>query len=1031
MWGLVQDSSGPGPELGLSRRGPGEISKRVLILASDIYDEVGGGQTAYRNIIEKSPAVQFYYFMRREAITRSRPPNTVPVPYRDHYYANVDDLPAELNHFYSDYLASWQMARSFAEAFPGVSLDVVDTPDYQTTGGFIRGALERHGVKLGVVSLALHGTISSALEAEWGARPSSRSLAELRLRERLQYRAADSRYALSAAYAAELARKSGGHGANLIDPLLTVGPFEPMPSQTTGAPDIAFIGRRERRKGPDLLLDALWSLDRDSYGRAMIIGGESLGASGVGSASVLEPMTRARSLDVEFVPPMKREQLDALFKQQVIIFLPSRYDQFNLVALEALRFGAPVFVSEHAGVAGWIREHLPELSSLIFDVTGGREGSRKLRQALEDYAGLRDHIVEVLSRRSPVADASTLAGMYTPAGQVSASARNALGDLGHRLDSFNRPRELAQSVAPQLEGEPTFTHLPAWKQAVLASPLGPLAHFAHVQRMRLQGLVEAAPGPDTSLAALEAEVSDRSERALSQLQASVELEGLRQEMLRRGERTLDEVSDKLRMISGATQSMLVSRAMIFRDMARLERRRPGGDLVAATYCLRLMRWMGRDAFSDLDVVRTTLASHGFLTEAEAVHAQYGDAREDAHKIDDILARQLRDHQPAPKDGVVVRDDRRGGVTPRVSVIVSLYNAAPKLTWFLTQLSTQSLMTHNAMEVILVDSGSPADEYAAFKSFAEQSSMPMLYVRTARRETIQAAWNRGIGLASAPYLSFLGVDEGVHPHAYADLSSVLDQQPQIDWVMADSLVTNVDRSGGFVSDVMAYDRRGYHHSLVGLETCYLSWVGGLYRRSIHDRVGLYDETFRAAGDTEFKNRGLPFLQTAHLPKALGLFLNYPEARTTQHPRAEIEDQRAWYLHRSSAGVAYRWRQEPVEAVEAFFRRCLSYRKSYTQHESTDFDMAYAVARHLVDRGENPVFAERALRSATTMLDRVRALEVLDLRQSPPERRLAVLRSLAVAKRQEAADMTDLELEARPRYEIFNDNRYEQHWYSWSA
>ncbi len=1027
----MQDQNGPGP-IRLTPGGVEGFARRVLILASDIYDEVGGGQTAYRNIIDKSPATLFYYFIKQEAGSRSKPGNAIGVPYRNFYYANTGDLPAELSHFYSDYLQAWQMARAFAEAVPGVALDVVDTPDYQTAGTFIRGALERHGVQVGVVSLALHGTISSAIDSEWGERPARRSLAELRLRERLQYRAVDGRYALSAAYAAELHRKSGGYGANLIDPLLMVGPFAPAAAvEASGPPDVAFVGRRERRKGPDLLLDALWSLDRSRYGRAMIIGGDSLGASGVGSADVLEAMARVRGLDVELRPPMQREDLDALFRGPVALYLPSRYDQFNLVALEALRFGAPVLISQYAGAAGWIRETLPELSDLIFDVTAAREGSRKLRDALDDYAGLRDRIVNVLLRRAPVADSSTLDGMYAPAGEVSASARNAQGDIGHRLDSFNRPRELAQSVPVPKDGGAPFEHLPPWKRAVLASPLRPLAHFVHTRRVRLQAAVATPAEREASPAVLEEQVSDRSERALSQLQAAVELEGLREKMLHEPERTAAEAGEKLRMISSATQSILVSRALVYRDMARLERRRPEGALVAATYCLRLMRWMGRDAFRDLAFVQETLASQGFGAEAEALNAQYGAEHEDAARIGDILARQLSGHRSHRSEGIVVRDDRRGGRVPRVSVVVSLYNAASKLHGFLSQLSAQTLMEQGAMEVILVDSGSPADEHAAFRRFADRSDMPILYVRTAQRETIQAAWNRGVGLARAPYLSFLGVDEGVHPDAYLELASRLDAAPGIDWVMADSIVTNVDRWGGFVSDVMAYDRQGYDHSLSGLETCYLSWVGGLYRASIHDKIGLYDETFRAAGDTEFKNRGLPFLQTAHVPKTLGLFLNYPEERTTQHPRAEIEDQRAWYLHRSSAGVAYRWRREPVEAVEAFFRRCLSYRKSYTRHLSTDFDMAFAVARHLIDRAENLAFAELALQSVSTMLERIRVLEVLDLRQSPPERRCAVLNALAAAKRQEVLDMERFQLERRPRYEIFNDNRYEQHWYSWST
>ena len=40
----------------------------------------------------------------------------------------------------------------------------------------------------------------------------------------------------------------------------------------------------------------------------------------------------------------------------------------------------------------------------------------------------------------------------------------------------------------------------------------------------------------------------------------------------------------------------------------------------------------------------------------------------------------------------------------------------------------------------------------------------------------------------------------------------------------------------------------------------------------------------------------------IPQTLGVFLNYPEERTTASPKAEIEDLRAWYLHRTVAGLA---------------------------------------------------------------------------------------------------------------------------------
>jgi hypothetical protein len=235
--------------------------------------------------------------------------------------------------------------------------------------------------------------------------------------------------------------------------------------------------------------------------------------------------------------------------------------------------------------------------------------------------------------------------------------------------------------------------------------------------------------------------------------------------------------------------------------------------------------------------------------------------------------------------------------------------------------------------------------------------------------------------------------------------------------------------------MPYDRSGYQHDLVYLETCYLSWVGGLYRRSIHDRFGYYDESFRAAGDTEFKNRVLPHIRTVHVPKMLGVFNNYPEDRTTQSPRAEIEDLRAWYLWRTQGGLRYAFDQRPTEDAAALLRASLNYRKSYCGHLSSDFDMADALAGYLLARPDAPAWVPEARAEIAHTLRLVRSLELLplDLKSRPrglPEMYWVYRRVQEVRKRG-ARHQRLFDLPSVPNYEVFNDNRHEQHWWSWSG
>ena len=254
-------------------------------------------------------------------------------------------------------------------------------------------------------------------------------------------------------------------------------------------------------------------------------------------------------------------------------------------------------------------------------------------------------------------------------------------------------------------------------------------------------------------------------------------------------------------------------------------------------------------------------------------------------------------------------------------------------------------------------------------------------------------------------------------------------------MADSLVTNVDRDGVYDSDIMPYDRSGYCQDLVYLETCYLSWVGGLYRRSIHERFGYYDETFRAAGDTEFKNRILPHIRSAYVPKMLGVFNNYPEARTTQHPRAEIEDLRAWYLWRTPGGLRYAFDHRPVDEVAALLRKSLNYRKSFCGHLSSDFDIANALAAYLAGRPDAPSWAVEARRETAEALRLIRSVELLPANLLPGPRGIGIMAWVTNRVRETrklgVRHQRLFNLPNKPVYEVFNDNRHEQHWWSWSS
>ena len=348
------------------------------------------------------------------------------------------------------------------------------------------------------------------------------------------------------------------------------------------------------------------------------------------------------------------------------------------------------------------------------------------------------------------------------------------------------------------------------------------------------------------------------------------------------------IEEKANRCREALKHCFLDRVRVYRELARLEEL-IGNHVMACTYRLRALRLQGEDLGHDLAYLRRQLPLCGFPAVAGAAVALYSGSSGSELACQELLQEALERHRHPPVlEPFAFVEDRRQNHGYRVSIIVSLYNAAAKLPLFLHTLACQKLVRSGQAEIILIDSASPAEEYKALSATRLDVPLHYVFARTTRREPIQTAWNRGIGLATAPFLTFLGVDEAIVPDALSTLADELDANPDIDWVQGDSIVTDVDANGAFVKDVITYNRDGYSQGMVYLDTCYLSYVGALYRRSIHDRVGYYDGSFCAAGDTEFKLRAAPFIRSRHVPRLLGVFLNYPEERTTQSPLAEVED-----------------------------------------------------------------------------------------------------------------------------------------------
>ncbi|MGC5246920.1 glycosyltransferase family 4 protein [Gordonia sp. DT219] len=142
-------------------------------------------------------------------------------------------------------------------------------------------------------------------------------------------------------------------------------PFAPRP-EPTGPPKLLFAGRLEYEKGLQDLLAALPRIRRTHPGTTLIVAG-----AGTQLAWLTEQARRHRvSGAVTFLGTVDHHGLVDLMHRCAAIVLPSRYEPFGIVALEAAATGIPLITSTAGGLGEAVRDQATGLSFAPADVAG-------------------------------------------------------------------------------------------------------------------------------------------------------------------------------------------------------------------------------------------------------------------------------------------------------------------------------------------------------------------------------------------------------------------------------------------------------------------------------------------------------------------------------------------------------------------------------------------------------------------------------------------------------------------------------------
>lgn len=130
-----------------------------------------------------------------------------------------------------------------------------------------------------------------------------------------------------------------------------------VPPAVNTPPNVLAVGRLEPRKGPEILIRAIELLANDVPDIRLTFVGRIRGRlhGGEPYASRLTRAAKESRVPIEFVPQVERGRLAEHYADARVVAVPSLFESFSIVTLEAMASGRPVVCTSQVGAAEILR----------------------------------------------------------------------------------------------------------------------------------------------------------------------------------------------------------------------------------------------------------------------------------------------------------------------------------------------------------------------------------------------------------------------------------------------------------------------------------------------------------------------------------------------------------------------------------------------------------------------------------------------------------------------------------------------------
>ena len=187
----------------------------------------------------------------------------------------------------------------------------------------------------------------------------------------------------------------------------------------------------------------------------------------------------------------------------------------------------------------------------------------------------------------------------------------------------------------------------------------------------------------------------------------------------------------------------------------------------------------------------------------------------------------------------------GKKIPKVSIITSMFKAGKFIDRFLSNIVEQTIFEN--CELIIIDAASPDNEALLINQYKNRFKN-IKYLRLDKDPGIYGCWNEAIKIASGKYITNANLDDLRFKNQIEVMINSLEKNPNIDLVYAETFIT----ADAFVKKIENIEAKTIYPTTFFSPENMVKCLPGcmpVWRKSMHDRSGLFDESLRYAGDHE--------------------------------------------------------------------------------------------------------------------------------------------------------------------------------------